>query len=130
MSRLSRLVLFIRPPLLPSSASFYSSVLSLPLLRSTASFAELRCPGSGVSLTLTASDSESTLSTGYSPFLTFTVPSLDHAVSTACQLGGELDGPVKFPAHGKVATLRTPDGHMLGLYEPVEDLGGVTSGAK
>ena len=26
--------------------------------------------------------------------------------------------PSADPAHGKVAALRSPDGHMIGLYEP------------
>ena len=47
------------------------------------------------------------------------------ATSAKCvQLGGQLDGPIQYPAHGKVAALRTPDGHMIGLQEPVREEGG------
>lgn len=33
-------------------------------------------------------------------------------------MGAHLDGPIQYPAHGKVASLRSPDGHMIGIYEP------------
>ena len=41
-------------------------------------------------------------------------------INAAIQLGSILDGPIKFPAHGKFAALKTADGHMIGLYEPVQ----------
>lgn len=28
-----------------------------------------------------------------------------------------MDGPIKYPEFGKIASLRTPDGQMIGLYE-------------
>ena len=31
-----------------------------------------------------------------------------------------LHGPIKYPVQGKVAAVRAPDGHMLGLFEPAE----------
>ena len=100
--------------------NFYSKVLNLPLNRHTDTFAELSCPTSGVKLTLMATESEAKLSSGYGPFIQFSVPDMDTAVSTAAQLGANLDGPVKFPAHGKTAVLRSPDNHMIGLYEPTD----------
>jgi hypothetical protein len=33
------------------------------------------------------------------------------------QTGGSMDGPMKFPAHGKIASIRSPDGQMIGLFE-------------
>ena len=42
---------------------------------------------------------------------------MDHTVAALIQRGAVLDGAIKYPPHGKVATLRAPDGHMLGLYE-------------
>ena len=35
-------------------------------------------------------------------------------------MGAVLDGPIKYPSHGKVASVRSPDGHMIGLFEPAE----------
>jgi predicted enzyme related to lactoylglutathione lyase len=61
--------------------------------------------------------SASMLSTGYSPILTFDVPDLDTAVTTALSKGAMLDGPIKRPAFGNFASIRSPDGHMIGLFE-------------
>ena len=47
---------------------------------------------------------------------------MDHAISTAIQAGSTLDGPIKYPVHGKFAALKTFDGHMVGLYEQVIDV--------
>ncbi|WVZ59605.1 hypothetical protein U9M48_009723 [Paspalum notatum var. saurae] len=55
----------------------------------------------------------------YSSMLSFTVPDINSTVSKLMALGAELDGPIKYEIHGKVAALRCIDGHMLGLYEPV-----------
>ncbi|KAK9904314.1 hypothetical protein WJX75_009019 [Coccomyxa subellipsoidea] len=55
---------------------------------------------------------------GYSPFLSFEVADLQDSVQRLLQLGATLDGPIKYPARGKVAVLRGPDGHMLSLFEP------------
>jgi catechol 2,3-dioxygenase-like lactoylglutathione lyase family enzyme len=59
----------------------------------------------------------SVLATGYSPIMTFDVADLDAAVAAALARGGMLDGPIKRPAFGKFASVRSPDGHMLGLFE-------------
>lgn len=56
--------------------------------------------------------------TGYSPLLTFQVDDLDTIIPRLIQHGAALDGPVKHQPYAKIAALRSPDGHMLGLYEP------------
>nr|XP_025884017.1 uncharacterized protein LOC101256249 [Solanum lycopersicum] len=55
---------------------------------------------------------------GYSSLLSFTVGDINNSVTKLMALGAELDGPIKYEIHGKVAALRCVDGHMLGLYEP------------
>lgn len=69
-------------------------------------------------LNIKAVESEAQLSQGYGPLLSFDVDDLDSVISKCAQMGAHLDGPIQYPAHGKVAALRTPDGHMIGLYEP------------
>lgn len=59
----------------------------------------------------------------YSPLLCFDVPDMDHAVQRALGMGGHLDGPIKYPAHGAVASIRSPDGHMVGLFQPDDQEG-------
>jgi len=48
---------------------------------------------------------------------------MDHAVQRALGMGGHLDGPIKYPAHGAVASIRSPDGHMVGLFQPDDQEG-------
>ena len=67
--------------------------------------------------------SEASASTGYSPILSFNVPDLDERVAALIGHGASLDGPIKYPPHGKVAALRSPDGHMISLYEPADGSG-------
>mmetsp|Transcript_7214 Transcript_7214/g.9372 ORF Transcript_7214/g.9372 Transcript_7214/m.9372 type:complete len:143 (+) Transcript_7214:42-470(+) len=120
-SRLSRIVFMIRGGSagVASAANFYENAVGLSILRATDDWAELT-DGQGVRLHLQATMTESQLSTGYSPLLTFSVTDMDRRVAACAQAGGHLDGPIQYPAHGKVAALRTPDGHMIGLYEPNE----------
>jgi hypothetical protein len=47
--------------------------------------------------------SEAACSSGYSPFLNFDIPDLSDAVPRLIMLGAIMDGPIKYPAHGKVS---------------------------
>ena len=124
------------------SVNFYQNALGLTVIRHTDDWAELACPagdqsgpqqtpaaaaaGSEASaaaapsfrLTIKSVESEAHLSTGYGPILTFDVDDMDMTVARCAQMGGKLDGPIQYPAHGKVAALRAPDGYVIGLYEP------------
>ena len=120
------------------SVHFYQNALGMHVLRHTDDWAELSCavstptptPTSGSTttenptttanfrLSIKSVESEAQLSTGYSPFLSFDVDDMDGTVARCAQMGAHLDGPIQYPAHGKVATLRAPDGLMIGLYEP------------
>lgn len=124
------------------SVNFYQNALGLTVIRHTDDWAELACPagdqsgpqqtpaaaaaGSEASaaaapsfrLTIKSVESEAHLSTGYGPILTFDVNDMDMTVARCAQMGGKLDGPIQYPAHGKVAALRAPDGYVIGLYEP------------
>lgn len=122
-TRLSRVVLMVRKgePLIKAT-EFYHSVLGLQILRVTDDFAELSPPGShGVTISLQGVTSESQVATGYSPLLNFTIGDMDQTIVQCMQLGAHLDGPIQYPAHGKIAAIRSPDGHMIGLYEPSMD---------
>lgn len=131
----SRAVLMVRGSTVQSAVEFYNKALGFQVARITEDWAELTCnvllennrPSETNSssalfrLTVKAVDSEAQLSTGYSPFLSFHVNNMDTTVAHCVQMGAHLDGPILYPAHGKVATLRSPDGHMIGLYEPATD---------
>lgn len=99
------------------AVDFYHGALGLSVLRHSDEWAELSC-GRAFTLNLQAVSNEAQLSVGYSPMLSFEVMDMDTVVSKCAQMGAHLDGPIQYPAHGKVAAMRTPDGHMIGLYEP------------
>ena len=111
-----------------SSVNFYHNALGMTILRHTDEWAELSCgmntdaslaAAAMFRLSIKAVESEAQLSRGYGPFLSFDVDDMDGAVARCATMGGHLDGPIQYPAHGKVAALRDPDGHMIALYEAV-----------
>lgn len=121
-----------------TAVDFYGKGLGMTIIRHTDKWAELICPvvgsinnatsqsstmeasmGTNFHLSIQASESEASLAVGYSPFLNFDVDDMDSTVARCVQMGASLDGPIQYPAHGKVAALRAPDGHMIGLYEPI-----------
>ena len=119
LARLGRVVFMVRKGEgLAKATEFYHSGLGLSVVRVTDDWAELRGSNSDVAISLQAVSTESQVATGYSPLLNFEVEDMDSTVAKCVQLGGCLDGPIQYPAHGKVAALRSPDGHMIGLYEP------------
>ncbi|KAG7338903.1 lactoylglutathione lyase-like protein [Nitzschia inconspicua] len=119
---LSRVVLMVRPgDGLAKALDFYTSGLGLQVARMTDNWADLRTNQPShqqLSISLQVVTSESQVTTGYSPILQFHVQDMNECIAKCIQLGGTLDGPIQYPAHGKVAALRSPDGHMIGLYEP------------
>merc|ERR1711976_21504 len=103
---------------LGKAAQFYSEGLGMRLTVLTERWAELRGGATDTTLALKASDGEAFCTTGYSPFLQFTVQDMDSTLPRLLSMGAVLDGPVKYPVEGKTAALRAPDGHMIGLFEP------------
>ncbi|KAL3898968.1 MAG: hypothetical protein SGARI_006561 [Bacillariaceae sp.] len=110
---------------------FYTAGLGLHAARVTDEWADLRTTGTAsatsastaeiqppMSICLQVVTSEAQVTTGYSPLLQFEVENMDDCITKCVQLGGQLDGPIQYPAHGKIAVLRSPDGHMIGIYEP------------
>ena len=130
MSAVLRHVLLLQRDV-PAAAKFYQEGLGLVVKVCTERWAELsdgRAPGvdgdsSGAGPTviaLKAVEGEAQRTTGYSPLLSFTVSDMDVTVNNMLRAGAVLDGPIKYPVQGKVAAMRAPDGHMLGLFEPAE----------
>ena len=126
LAQLSRVVLMVRPGEgLAKALEFYSAGLGLRVIRATDEWADLRTAyphgqeqQPSLSICLRAVTSEAQVTTGYSPLLLFQVENMDNIIAKCVQLGGNLDGPIQYPAHGKIASLRSPDGHMIGIYEP------------
>ena len=131
LAHLSRVVLMVRSGEgLTKALEFYSTGLGLQVVRATDEWADLRTTPTNshnqqqqqhhqsLSICLRAVTSEAQVTTGYSPLLQFQVENMDDVIAKCVQLGGNLDGPIQYPAHGKIAAMRSPDGHMIGIYEP------------
>jgi catechol 2,3-dioxygenase-like lactoylglutathione lyase family enzyme len=137
--RFSRALIMVRGTNgVAAAVNFYQNGLGMAVIRHTDQWAELVCPVGGSSSSNSTANNKSTnhhsmqfqlsiqavesseasLCVGYSPFLNFDIDDMDSVVARCVQLGANLDGPIQYPAHGKVAALRAPDGHMIGLYEP------------
>ncbi|KAM7476480.1 hypothetical protein LguiB_023723 [Lonicera macranthoides] len=101
----------------PKAAKFYSEGLGFNINVCTLRWAELQ--SGPLKLALLHSPRDDIKQKEYSSLLSFTVTDINNTVSKLMALGAELDGPIKYEIHGKVAALRCIDGHMLGLYEPV-----------
>jgi predicted enzyme related to lactoylglutathione lyase len=90
---------------------------ALRLYASTVTLARFAL-GGGASLDVRVAANEAQCSTGYAPLLSFTVADMDAVVPRLLSHGAALDGAVRYNDYGRTAAVRTPDGHMLGLYEP------------
>ncbi|GLU05905.1 hypothetical protein SLE2022_229780 [Rubroshorea leprosula] len=101
----------------PKAAKFYSQGLDFTVNVCTLRWAELQ--SGPLKLALMQSPSEHVMQNGHSSLLSFTVTDINSTVTKLMALGAELDGPIKYEIHGKLAAVRCVDGHMIGLYEPV-----------
>uniref|UniRef100_A0A7S2RR76 Glyoxalase/fosfomycin resistance/dioxygenase domain-containing protein n=1 Tax=Mucochytrium quahogii TaxID=96639 RepID=A0A7S2RR76_9STRA len=104
--------------------NFYGSEgLGLRVRFASDSYAEFDCGDKhGTTFALQKVEREAECSTGYSPMLHFDVEDMDSLIGRLIMLGGRLDGPIKYPVHGKLASLRSPNGQMIGLFERNVDL--------
>ncbi|EKX42364.1 hypothetical protein GUITHDRAFT_164159 [Guillardia theta CCMP2712] len=118
MARLRSIMLLMLD--VPRTANFFREGLGCKVVMADDSFAEVQTGEVNIMLKSVQSIAESTK--GYSPFLNFEVDDIDGAISRLIYHGGSLDGPIKYPAHGKVAAVQAPCGHMISLFEPNSDL--------
>ncbi|KAK4535830.1 hypothetical protein CDCA_CDCA06G1855 [Cyanidium caldarium] len=59
---------------------------------------------------------------GYTPLLRLQVDDVDATVQRCVREGARMDGPIQRAAYGVVAaSVRAPDGHMIGLVEVATD---------
>ncbi|XP_059654212.1 uncharacterized protein LOC132300922 [Cornus florida] len=100
----------------PKAARLYSEGLDFTINVCSLRWAELQ--SGPLKLALLQSNSEHATQKEHSSLLSFTVTDIHTTVSRLMALGAELDGPIKYEIHGKVAAMRGVDGHLLGLYEP------------
>ncbi|KAF2297619.1 hypothetical protein GH714_000274 [Hevea brasiliensis] len=101
----------------PKAARFYSEGLDFTVNVCSLRWAELQ--SGSLKLALMQFSNDNIVQKGYSSMLSFTVTDINSTVTKLMALGAELDGPIKYEIHGKVAAMRCMDGHVLGLHEPV-----------
>ncbi len=100
-----------------STVEFYQRGLGLIVTTATPAWAELEA--NGTTIALHASREKPQI--GSSPILSFHVANVYTAIEDLEALGARLEGQVRQPSFGKVAAVRTPDGHLLSLLEPIDD---------
>lgn len=96
-----------------ASVKFYSEGLGLTVKMASPGWAEL--DANGTTIALHAAEGAQA---GDSPILSFHVEDVYGSISTLESMGASLEGRVREPAFGKVAAVRTPDGHLLSLLQP------------
>jgi len=103
-----------------TSASFFESAIGLKIMHESTDQIQMNSPtiASTVPIILKESTNVSQLTTGYTPILCFDVNSMDNTLTKALEMGAVLDGPIKYPIQGKFASIKSPDGFMIGLFEP------------
>eukprot|EP00002_Diphylleia_rotans_P009539 TRINITY_DN1991_c0_g1_i4.p3 TRINITY_DN1991_c0_g1~~TRINITY_DN1991_c0_g1_i4.p3 ORF type:complete len:100 (-),score=9.45 TRINITY_DN1991_c0_g1_i4:200-499(-) len=96
--QLRSIVVYVRN--VNASAAFFERGLGLALVRRANDGAELSC--GHTTLGIQQAESEAQCSVGSSPVLAFETTDLTGTVARLLQMGAHLDGPIRFPVHGKV----------------------------
>ncbi len=96
-----------------SAVKFYSEGFGLDVKKNSSAWAELDAGGTTIAL-----HSAEGANGGSSPILSFQVDNVEQRVNQLESLGATLEGPIREPSFGKVAAMRTPDGHLVSLLEP------------
>jgi predicted enzyme related to lactoylglutathione lyase len=100
-----------------ATTEFYHKGLGLKIRTSTPTWAELEANG----VTIALHSVNGKVQTGGSPILSFHVEDVYTTIEDLEAMGAKLEGQVRQPPFGKVAAVRTPDGHLLSLLQPVDD---------
>ncbi|UFP95218.1 VOC family protein [Gloeobacter morelensis] len=108
-----------------AAVKFYSEGLGLAVKTASPGWGELETGGTILALHY----AENPHPAGASPILSFVVDDLAATVASLEALGARLEGRVREPSFGKVAAMRTPDGHLLSLLQPAPVGAAVGSGA-
>ncbi|MGF1520348.1 MAG: VOC family protein [Nodosilinea sp.] len=99
-----------------AAVKFYNEGLGLTVKMASPGWAELDAGGTTIAM-----HAASEIETGSSPILSFHVDDVHSAVATLESMGAALEGRIREPSFGKVAAMRTPDGHLLSLLQPVTE---------
>ncbi|PZD74386.1 hypothetical protein C1752_01433 [Acaryochloris thomasi RCC1774] len=99
---------------IPATVKFYSEGLGLQVKMASPGWAELDADGTTIALHAAGETSAG----ADSPILSFHVDDVHNSIATLESMGAQLEGRVREPSFGKVAAMRSPDGHLLSLLQP------------
>ena len=124
MSSLRQIVLFVRRGMLNNAIEFYGAsgigLTPLSVTETTAKLYSSTAVSNETPILIKEIDgNEAFLATGYGPFLNFEVEDFDMKIPTLISMGAQLDGKIEYTPVAKVASLRSPHGHMIGLLEKI-----------
>ena len=100
---------------IPEAVKFYSEGLGLKVKISSPGWAELDADGT----TLALHGAEKNGQSGTSPILSFNVDDVYATIEKLESMGANLEGRVREPSFGKVAAMKTPDGTIISLLQPI-----------
>jgi VCBS repeat-containing protein len=98
----------------PAAVKFYQDGLGLTVVNASPHMAELDANGTKIIM----HGAENQAEVGGSPILSFHVEDLQETIAKLESLGASLQGRVREPSFGKVAAMRSPEGHLLSLLQP------------
>ncbi len=98
----------------PAAVKFYQEGLGLTVINASRNMAELDANGTKIII----HGAENQAEVGGSPILSFHVEDLQETIAKLESLGASLQGRVREPSFGKVAAMRSPEGHLLSLLQP------------
>lgn len=98
----------------PAAVKFYQEGLGLTVVNASPNMAELDANGTKIIM----HGAEHQAEVGGSPILSFHVENLPETIAKLESLGASLQGRVREPSFGKVAAMRSPEGHLLSLLQP------------
>jgi|GEM_PF-105704 len=97
----------------PAAVKFYQEGLGLTVLKASPYMAELDANGTKIIM----HGAENQAEVGGSPILSFHVDNLQETIAKLESLGASMQGRIREPSFGKVAAMRSPEGHLLSLLQ-------------
>ena len=102
----------------PAAVKFYQEGLGLTVVKASPNMAELDANGTRIII----HGAENQAEVGGSPILSFHVADLLETIAKLESLGASLQGRVREPSFGKVAAMRSPEGHLISLLQPKQSI--------
>ncbi|QCS51074.1 VOC family protein (plasmid) [Picosynechococcus sp. PCC 11901] len=98
-----------------AAIDFFHRGLGLPIKAQSPTWGEVEANGTTIAFHSVAEPPK----TGSTPILSFCVADVYGAIAQLEALGGSLEGRVREPSFGKVAAVRSPQGQLISLLQPV-----------